>query len=118
VAAIREYILRDRRESGEHAADKFAISYGTAQGIMTDKLGMRRVLARWVPRLLTSEQMGLRVKMCQLYDWRYREEGDYFPNRLITCDETWIPFFLTGKQTSEFCLEASFLAFPYKSDNF
>jgi hypothetical protein len=45
-------------------------------------------------------------------------EGNYFLNRVIICDETWIHFFLTGKQTPEFCLEASFLAFPYKRDNF
>ena len=93
VAAIQEYILRDRRVSVEHVADRFAISYGTAHGIMTERLGMRRVSARWVPRLLTSEQMGVRVKMCQQYDKRYREEGDNFLNRVITCDETWIHFF-------------------------
>jgi histone-lysine N-methyltransferase SETMAR len=93
VAAIQEHILWDRRGSVEHIADKFSISYGTAQGIMTDRLGMRHVSARWVPRLLTSEQMGVRVKMCQQYDRRYREEGDYLLNRVITCDETWIHFF-------------------------
>jgi ribosomal protein S25 len=53
VAAIQEYILRDRRVSVEHVADKFAISYDTAQGIMNDRLVMRRILARQVPRLLT-----------------------------------------------------------------
>jgi histone-lysine N-methyltransferase SETMAR len=93
VAAIQEYILRGRRVSVEHVADKFAISYGTAQGIMTDRLGMRRVSVRWVPRFLTSEQMGVRVKMCQQSDRRYREEGNYLLNRVITCDETWIYFF-------------------------
>jgi hypothetical protein len=46
----------------EHVANKFAISYGTAQGNMTDRLGMRRVSAGWVPRFLTSEQMRVRVK--------------------------------------------------------
>jgi histone-lysine N-methyltransferase SETMAR len=70
------YILRDRRISVEHEAGNFAISYGTAQGIMTDRLGMRRVSARWMPRWLTSEQIELRVEMCQHYEWRYREEGD------------------------------------------
>jgi hypothetical protein len=73
-AAIQEYILRDRRVSVEHVADKIAISYGTAQDIMTDRLGMRRVSARLVPRLLMSGQMGVKVKMCQQYDRRYREE--------------------------------------------
>jgi hypothetical protein len=37
VAAIQEYILPDRRVSVEHEADKFTISYGIAQGIMTDR---------------------------------------------------------------------------------
>jgi histone-lysine N-methyltransferase SETMAR len=60
VAAIQEYKLRDRRVSVEHVADKFAISYGTTQGIMPDRLGMRRVSARLLPRLLTSEQTGVR----------------------------------------------------------
>jgi ribosomal protein S25 len=38
VAAIQEYIIRYRRVSVGHVADKFAISYDTAQGIMTDIL--------------------------------------------------------------------------------
>jgi ribosomal protein S25 len=37
VAAIQEYKLRDRWVSVEHVADKFAISYGVFQGIMTDR---------------------------------------------------------------------------------
>jgi histone-lysine N-methyltransferase SETMAR len=72
----------------EHVAIKFAILYGTAQGIMPDRLGMRRVSARWLPCLMTSEHMGVRVKKCQQYDRRYREEGDYFLNRVIAFDET------------------------------
>jgi hypothetical protein len=101
----------------EHVAYKFDISYSRAQGIMTVRLGMRCVSARWMPCLLTSEQMGVRMKMCQKYDRRYREKGDYFLNGVITCDETGIHFF-EPEQTSEFCLKAFFLAFPYKSDNF
>jgi hypothetical protein len=41
VAVIQGYIPLDRRVNVEHVADKFAISYmsyGTAQGIMTDRL--------------------------------------------------------------------------------
>jgi hypothetical protein len=76
LAVIQEYILRDRRVSVEHVADKFPFSYSRAPGIMTDKLGMRRVSGRWVSRLFKSEQMGVRVNMCQQFDRRYREEGD------------------------------------------
>ena len=52
VAEIQEYILVDRRATVETVAEHFGISYGTAQDIMSNKLGMRRVSARWVPRLL------------------------------------------------------------------
>ena len=45
VAEIQEYIqwLEDRRVTVENVAEHFVISYGTAQDIMTNKLGMRRV---------------------------------------------------------------------------
>ena len=60
---------------------------------MSNKLGMCRVLARWVPRLLLPDQMGVRVKRCHEYCPLYNDEGDAFLNRVITCDETWIHFF-------------------------
>ena len=55
IAEIQESILEDRRVTVETVARQFGISYGTAQDIMTNKLGMRRVSARWVPRLLLPD---------------------------------------------------------------
>ena len=63
VAEIQEFILEDRRVTVETVARHFDISYGTAQDIMTNKLGMQdgyRVSASWVPRLLLPDQMGQR----------------------------------------------------------
>ena len=62
VAKIQEYILEDRRVTVENVAVQFGISYGTAQNIMTYKLGMCRVSARLVPHLLLPDQMGVRVQ--------------------------------------------------------
>ena len=93
VAKMQEYILEDRRVTVENVAELFSISYGTAQDIISNKLGMRRVSARWVPRLLIPEQMVVRVKMCNEYCRQYYDEGDIFLNRVVTCDETWIHFF-------------------------
>ena len=93
VAEIQEYILEDRRVTVENVPEQFGISYGTAQDIMSDKLGTRRVSARWVPRLLLPEQMGVGVQMCNKYCRQYNDEGDTFLNRVVTCDETWIHFF-------------------------
>ena len=87
VAEIQEYILEDRRVTVENVAEHFGISYGTAQD-MSNKLGMRRVSARRVHRLLLPEQMGVRVKICNEYCRQYSDEGDTFLNRVVTCDET------------------------------
>ena len=92
VAEIQQYIFEDRRVTIENVAEHFGISYGAAQDIMSNKLGKRRVSARWVPRLLLPEQMGVRVKMCNEYCRRYNDEDDTFLNRVVTCDETWIHF--------------------------
>jgi hypothetical protein len=46
VGDIQEYIPRDGRVTMEHVAYKFVISYYTAQGIMTDRLGMCIVFSK------------------------------------------------------------------------
>ena len=46
VPEIQEFILEDRRVIVETVARHFDISYSTAQDIMNNKLGMRRVSAR------------------------------------------------------------------------
>ena len=93
VAEFQKYILEGRRVTVENVAEHFGISYGTAQDIMSNKLGMRRVSARWVPHLLLPEQMGVRVKMYNEYCRQYNDEGDTFLNRVVKCDEIWIHFF-------------------------
>ena len=118
VAEIQEYILEDRRVTVENVAEHYGISYGTAQDIMSNKLGMRRVSARWVPRLLLPEQMGVRVKICNEYCRQYKDEGDTFLNRVVTCAETWIHFFETESKETELSMEASFFAFTDKSIDF
>ena len=78
VTEIQECILEDRRVKVGNVARHFGISYGTAQDIMSNKLGMRRVSARWVPRLLLPDQVGHRVKRCRRYCQQYNDEGDFF----------------------------------------
>ena len=49
IAAIEEYVMKDRRITVRQVIENFDIGFGTAQDILTNKLGMRRVCARWVP---------------------------------------------------------------------
>lgn len=90
---VEEYVMEDRRITVRQVAENFDISYGTAQDILSNRLGMRRVSARWVPRLLSPEQKDVRVKMCRELIQKHSEEGDSFLNNIVTCDETWFHFF-------------------------
>ena len=93
IAAIEEYVMKDRRITVRQAGENFDIGYGNAQDILTNVLRMRRVCARWVPRLLVPEQKTVRVQICTNLQQRLLDEGDSFLNKVITCDETWFHFF-------------------------
>ena len=88
IAAIEEYVMKDRRITVRQVGENFDIGCGTAQDILTNVLGMRRVCERWVPRLLVPEQKTVRVQICTELQQRLSDEGDSFLNKVITCDET------------------------------
>ena len=85
IAAIEEYVMKDRRITVRQVGENFDIGYGTAQDIMTNVLEIRRVCARWVPRLLVPEQKTVRVQICTELQQRLSDEGDSFLNKVIIC---------------------------------
>ena len=64
IAAIEEYVTKNRQITVLQVGENFDIGYGTAQDILSNVLGMRRVCARWVPRLLVPEQKTVMVQIC------------------------------------------------------
>src|SRR5580692_2333115 len=65
------------------------ISYGICQAILTDNFNMRRVAAKFVPRLLTPDQKQHRLDVCQ--ELRETANSDpAFIARIITGDESWV----------------------------
>ena len=65
------------------------VAYGTVHTILTCDLNMPRVVAKFVPRLLTPEQKEHRVAICQ--EFRQRAVDDpSFMSRVITGDESWV----------------------------
>ena len=104
IADVERLVMEDRRITVHDIEESFDIGYGTAQEILTEDLGMRRVCARWVPRLLQPEQKRVRVQTCKELQERYSTEGDQFLRKVITCDETWVHFFEPeSKQQSSVC---------------
>ena len=87
---IRELLQSDRRLTIRDIGLKVGLSTSTVHSIVTRKLGMSKVCARWIPRILTIEQKHLRVEATKSFLKQYRNHGQRFMNSVITADETWI----------------------------
>jgi len=96
-------ILENRRVTIDEVANHFEISHCSAYDIIHNRLGFRKVCARWVPKELTEEQKNNRVAICQRLLDRYAKEGEAFLTRIIAGDETWVHHFApeTKRQTME-----------------
>jgi hypothetical protein len=86
---VRELIHKDRRRTIHELADTVGISYGVCQEILTESVNMRRIAAKFDPRLLTNDQKQRCVNVCL----EVREKATEDPNfisRIIKGDESWI----------------------------
>lgn len=90
VAKVEEIVLLDRRSKASQLAKECGISESSVLKILHEHLGMTKVSARWVPRMLTPCQKATRVLLSrENLDW-FEKEGDLFLSRIVTGDETWI----------------------------
>ena len=90
---VKDMINRDRRTTVREIADKLDISVSTVHGILTGELGISKVSARWLPRLLKDSETDCRLRCSEEFLTRYDSEGDAFLDRIITTDETWLHHF-------------------------
>ncbi|KAL4096440.1 hypothetical protein QTP88_021396 [Uroleucon formosanum] len=88
VSKICEKVRNDRRLTVRELADEAGISIGSCHEILTENLQMRRVAAKFVPRLLTLEQKENRLTICQ--DLKNRSIDPNFIKNIVTGDETWV----------------------------
>jgi len=65
------------------------VGYGTCQQVLTEELGMHRIAAKFVPRILTADQKQQRVNVCtELH--QLASDNETFLSRVITGDESWV----------------------------
>jgi len=89
MSRVRAVIRGNRRLSVGEVADEVGISIGSCHQIFTEKLQMRRVIAKYVPRLLTDDQKENRVEISQ--ELLANANGnENFLKHIVTRDETWI----------------------------
>ncbi|XP_063362897.1 histone-lysine N-methyltransferase SETMAR-like [Cydia amplana] len=93
VKKIHDLVLTDRRMTIRHLVELTGISYGSIQRILTDELHMKKVSARWVPRMLTAEQKKIRCEISKSNLDKYQTDPETFLRRFVTMDESWIHHF-------------------------
>jgi len=89
VQEVKEIVLKNRRITIREIADDLNISFGSCQSILTDVLGMTRVSAKFVSKLLNFDQKQRRMNIAQDMLNDVNDDPDLL-KRVITGDETWI----------------------------
>ena len=74
---VRDLVYSDRRIQVEEIAQALGISHGSVSTILHDRLGMRKLTARWVPKSLSDEQMATRASVCSALLKRFRSKDDF-----------------------------------------
>ena len=87
VERFRAVIRGNRRLTVREVADEVGISIGSCHQIFTEKLQIRRVSAKFVPRLLTDDQKENRVETSQKLLANANGNENFLTN-IITGDET------------------------------
>ena len=109
VELVRCVLNEDRRYTIHEICTKVDMSYGTFRRIITEELEMRRVSARWVPRLLSDQDKRRRVSESMRFLKRFAREGDSFLSKIVTADETWLYYYdpETKQQSSQWkCIDS------------
>ncbi|CAH2010652.1 unnamed protein product [Acanthoscelides obtectus] len=63
--AVRKLIIEYRHVTYREIEASLKISKTSIQKILHEELGVRKLVSRWIPRLLTEEQKAARVNWCQ-----------------------------------------------------
>jgi len=85
VEEVKKIVMENRRITREVVED-VSISVGSYHTIFSDVLGMKRVAAKFVPKLLNFDQKNCRMSIAQEL---LNDDPDLL-KRIITGDETWV----------------------------
>ena len=69
------------------------IYFGAVQSTETDILGMSKISARWVPRMLTDDQKRTHPHISRYLLSRYEDDPSDFIELVVSQDETWVHHF-------------------------
>ena len=101
IKKVHQIVFENRRLKLREIADTLKISYGSVNAILHEHLSMRKLLSKWVRRLLTVDQKRQRVVDSERCLELFRRNKPNFLRRYVTMDETWIHHYTPeSKQSS------------------
>ena len=86
-------ILKKIQFTCEEIAHETGICHSSVHTILTERLGMRKIAARWVPHFLSKAEKEQRVEICSEHLHKYTIKGENMLKRIVATDETWIRSF-------------------------
>ena len=89
VVRVRELIRANRHLTICERSVEVGVSYGTCQAILMKDLNMRRVAAKFVPRILTAKQKEWHLSVATNMLQEVKSDEN-FMGQIITGDETWV----------------------------
>lgn len=89
IEKVRKLMNKDRRFKLREIAEETGLSYYSVFTIVHQDLLMKKVCARWVPRLLTEDNKLKRVRTSEQCLEMIRQDPDFYRS-FITMDETWL----------------------------
>ena len=89
IDEVKKIVLTNRRITVREVAEDLNISIGSCHSIFTNDLGMRRVAAKFVPKLLNFDQKQHRINIAKELLDSVRDDSNLL-QRVITGDESWV----------------------------
>jgi len=83
IFKIRDAIMFDRRRTIDELEALTAVLWSSCQRILIEELHMKRVAAKFVPRLLSEDQRANRLSVCREMKDQLKTNPDFF-SKIIT----------------------------------
>lgn len=87
IERVRRMVFSDRRLTIRMIADNLYLQKSSVHSILRNHLGLRKLCAKIVPQILTSDQKMKRIECCN--QWKDFSQTSGFVERIITGDESW-----------------------------
>jgi hypothetical protein len=78
----------DRRRTLDELEAMTGVLWSSSQRILTEEVDMKRVAAKFIPRLLLEDQRANRLNVCREMKYQLKTDPDYLSN-IITGGESW-----------------------------